>query len=181
MGVAHSSERTPAHRPASKPNWVASSSGPSGPEAITGVPSRRESNAATRDGRAGNDDHQSERGRFRRRRKPQRRAPPGSREAARRMLRCVCEAPSAPPTGNHAPLFDSRASRKRIAPCMSPVTTSETTADTHTAVLLVAAAGTRRLLRTWKSAAKRLARWIPPRRRHSHVVDMCELKLEVTA
>jgi deazaflavin-dependent oxidoreductase (nitroreductase family) len=50
MGVAHSSERTPAHGPASKPNWAG---GRPRAEAITGVPSQRESNAATPGGRAG--------------------------------------------------------------------------------------------------------------------------------
>lgn len=89
MGVAHSSERTPAHEPASKPTKVGSSSGP---EAVTGVPSRRQSSAARQDGRAGNDDHQSDQEEGEdsaedEDRKEERRQ--GFGEAARRMLRGV--------------------------------------------------------------------------------------------
>jgi hypothetical protein len=76
MGVAHASERTPAHRPASKPNRVGSSSGPKRSRAcrLTRV-ERRDAGRTRRQRRP--PVRGGGRGRFRRRPRPQRRAPPG--------------------------------------------------------------------------------------------------------
>jgi hypothetical protein len=94
------------------------------------VPSQRESNAATQDGRAANDYHESEDEEGNdsaedEDRKENRRQ--GSSEAARPMLRCVYEAPPAARTGNHAPFSTRKPVGMKIAPYMSPVTTTKTT------------------------------------------------------
>jgi hypothetical protein len=87
MGVAHSSEPTPAHPPAFQAKlgrWSVAR-----PEANHGVPSQRESNAAAQDERGGNDYHQSEKEEVddstrEKDHKEQRRQ--GAGEATRRML-----------------------------------------------------------------------------------------------